>query len=68
MKIPKYIEALIEKRKKLATELISTDWKLSEWLEKNGVDVEAYDIRGGCEMYVNPWASADRIKRAIENK
>lgn len=68
MKIPKYIEALIEKRKKLASELISTDWKLSEWLEKNGVDIEEYDTRGGCEMYVNPCASASRIKQAIENK
>lgn len=68
MKIPKYIEALIKKRKKLASELISTDWKLSEWLEKNGVDVEEYDTRGGCEMYVNPRMSADRIIQAIENK
>lgn len=68
MKIPKYIEVLIEKREKLAAELISTDWKLSEWLEKNGVDVEECDTRGGCEMYVNPWDSAARIKRAIENK
>lgn len=68
MKIPKYIEVLIEKREKLAAELISTDWKLSEWLEKNEVDVEECDTRGGCEMYVNPFASAIRIKQAIENK
>jgi len=68
MKIPKYIEKLIGKRKKLAAELITTDYQLSEWLEKNEVDVEDYDTSGGCEMYVNPWDSANRIKQAIENK
>lgn len=68
MNIPKYIEKLIEKRAGLAILLNHTDYKLSEWLEKNGVEVEEYDICGGCEMYVNPWSSADRIKQAIKNK
>lgn len=68
MKIPKYIEKLMERRAGLAVLLNHADCKLAEWLEKNGVEVEEYDIYGGCEMYVNPWSSADRIKQAIEDK
>ncbi|MCI8993152.1 MAG: hypothetical protein HFG80_10620 [Eubacterium sp.] len=68
MKIPKYIEKLIEKRAGLAALLNHADYKLAEWLKKNGVEVEEYDIYGGCEMYVNPWDSAKRVKKAIEDK
>lgn len=68
MKIPKYIEKLIEKRARLAALLNQTDGELANWIEKNGIEVETYDIYGGCEMYVNPWSSAARIKQAIENK
>lgn len=68
MKIPKYIENLIDRRAGLAALLNHADRKLGEWLEKNGINVEEYDIHGGCEMYVNPWASADRIKQAIKNE
>lgn len=68
MEAPKYIKNLIDRRSELAVLLNHVDLKLSEWLEKNNIDVEEYDIRGGCEMYVNPWSSADRIKQAIKNK
>lgn len=68
MKIPKYIEKLIEKRAGLAVLLNHEDSKLTDWLEKNGVEVEEYDVYGGCEMYANPRSSADRIKQAIRNK
>lgn len=68
MKIPKYIEKLIEKRAGLAVLLNHTDHKLVEWLEKNSVEVEEFDKYWGCEMYVNPWISADRIKQAIKDK
>ena len=34
MKIPKYVERLIERRERLAWELISVSAKLDEWLEK----------------------------------
>ena len=68
MKRPKYIENLIDRRAGLAVLLNHADHKLGEWLEKNGVNVEEYDIYGGCEMYVNPWNSADRIKQAIKDK
>lgn len=68
MKIPKYIEKLIERRAELAVLLNYADHKLIGWLEKNGVEVKEYDICSGCEMYINPWDSANRIKQAIKDK
>lgn len=65
MKIPKYIEKLIDRRERLAAELNSADLSLAEWLEKNNIVVEDYDIHGGAEMYINPYSSAKRIKEAI---
>lgn len=67
MKIPKYVEKLIERRAKLASDLNSVDSQLTSWLEKNNLldKVEEYDVMTGCEMYVNPYASADRIREVI---
>ena len=65
MRIPKYIEALIQRRADLAFNLSIADYKLCEWLDKNGIIVEDYDIMTGCEMYVNPYDSARRIRQAI---
>lgn len=68
MKIPKYVEKLIAQRCKLASDLNAKDFELSEWLERNGIEVDTDDIFGGCEMYVNPASSANRIRKAIERK
>lgn len=40
MKIPQYIEKLIQKRAKLAGELNKADVKLASYLEKNEIEVE----------------------------
>lgn len=68
MKIPKYIEKLITYRANLASQLNFADAKLAKWLEKNDIEVEEYDIYGGCEMYANPFGSAKRIREKIESK
>ena len=69
MQIPKKIEKLIERRARLADELNHADNELTAWLDKKGLidKVEEYDIMTGCEMYVNPYASADRIRDVILN-
>ncbi len=69
MNIPKYVEKLIERRAKLASDLNHVDYELYKWLEKNGLNnkVEEYDVLGGCEIYVNPYASASRIREAVLN-
>lgn len=68
MKIPKYIQNLINKRAGLAAELNSADYKLSKWLDDHGIAVEDYDNYGGCEVFANPYDSAERIKQAIIKK
>lgn len=65
MEIPKYVDKLILRRAHLAEMLNDADYKLCEWLDKNEITTQEYDIRTGCEMYVNPYASADRIRQAI---
>lgn len=69
MNCPKYIEAMIRRRAKLALELCAVDYDLCEWLEKHGIldQLETYDYATGAEMYVNPLSSAQRIRKAIEN-
>lgn len=68
--MPKYIQKLISKRAQLAVELSVADATLTEWLEKNDIldSIETFDHSTGAEMYVNPWASAQRIMEAIEKK
>lgn len=65
MKCPKYIDKLIDRRARLARELLMTDYTLSEWIDKNGIEVEPEDYFGGCEVYCNPDDCAERIRQAI---
>lgn len=67
MKIPKKIEKIIARRAKLAADLMNADSQLVDWLEtKDLIDkIEEYDILTGAEMYVNPYDSADRIRKVI---
>lgn len=68
MKCPQYIIDLLRKRAESAERFLHYDVQLAEWLEKNGIEVETYDIGGGVESISNPWASSLRIKDAIEQK
>lgn len=65
MWLPKRIEKLIDRRAKLAADLMDADYELSEWIDKHEILVEECDYRTGCEIYTNPYASARRIKEAI---
>lgn len=66
MKCPKYIKDLCYKRAKAASKFIDYDYKIYEWLEEHDVQVEDFDILTGCESIVNPYASSERIIKAIE--
>lgn len=70
MKCPKYITAMIDRRARLASELNKVDYDLCEWLDNHGIldKLETFDTFGGAEMYVNPWSSAERIRKAIEEE
>ena len=67
MKCPNYIRDLCYKRAKAASRFIDYDYKIYEWLEDHNVEVEDFDILTGCESIVNPYASSDRIIKAIED-
>ena len=68
MKIPKYIEKLLDRRAKIGNELLEIDWKITEFINKYEIEAEDYDYCTGVEMYSNPYASARRVKEAIRNK
>ena len=66
MKCPQYIKELLRKRAACAENFTNYDCQIADWLEKHGIEVETYDIGGGCESISNPWRSSNRILEAIE--
>lgn len=66
MNCPKYIKDLCCKRANAAAKFADYDYKIYEWLEEHNIQVEDFDILTGCESLVNPYASSDRIIKAIE--
>ena len=72
MKIPKNIEKLLDKRQKLAEDLICANADLDDWLEKNGADLTDADICDavltGCMIYCEPSNAKRIVIDYIENK
>lgn len=66
MKIPKYVQRLIDRRCNLACQLQIASCELDEWLEKNHIECEDYDVCTGVEIYCNPCDSKERIISAIK--
>lgn len=67
MKLPKYIERLLDRRARLAIDLMAVDYKITEFINKYNIEVESYDYCTGVEIYANPYDSARRVKEAILN-
>jgi hypothetical protein len=65
MKIPKYIDTILKKRRRYASLLMDVSCALDDWLDKNNIECEEYDICTGVEMYVNPFDSERRVREAI---
>lgn len=70
MKIPKYIDKLIERRMKLAYELMDVSSQLDSWLENNDFDLsELSDYTcTGCMIYCEPDAAASNLRQDILDK
>lgn len=68
MKCPKYIKQALLSRANHAERFLVLDAMLTEWLEKNSIQVDGCDIDGGVEAYANPHDSSSRILEAIEAK
>ena len=65
MKIPKYIQKLIDRRCKLADQLAEVSYDLDVWLDKHNIECETCDTHTGVEIYCNPCSSKQRIINCI---
>lgn len=72
MKIPKKIEKVIEKRRKLAEELNSMNMILDDWIEAHGGNLNDPDICDsvvtGCMIYCEPDNAAFTVTKYILEK
>lgn len=68
MKIPKYIEAALQRRVRAAFNFLSADDVISEFIEKNNIEIDPEDYGCGVDSLLNPRESAEAIRNAILNK
>lgn len=66
MKVPKYIEDALNRRARAADIFQKADDIISDFIDKNHIEVPMEDYCGGVESYVNPWESIDSIRFCIE--
>lgn len=69
MKLTKRMENLIDKRTKLANQLMDVCQDVDNLIEELGLEdvVDSSDWSSGCEIYSNPDESGDRLKNVIKN-
>lgn len=68
MKVPKYITTALERRARAAQAFFEADEIVSEFIEKNGIEVDSADYRLGAEALFTPWESVERVIEAIGAK
>ena len=68
MKIPKYVERLIQRRERLALELMEVSAGLDEWLEKNNISTASDYTSNGCMIYCEPSTTSRLVRENILNK
>lgn len=68
MKIPKYVQKIIDRRWKLAEELNDVSTKLDEWLENNGIPICNDYTTTGCMIYCEPYNAKRCVEADILNK
>lgn len=65
MRIPKYIEEALRKRTNAAYRFMDYDCIVSDFIEKNGIDVDGVHYGLGCDSFFDPENSADAVRKAI---
>ena len=72
MEIPNKIQKLLDKRMKLAIDLMDVTNRLDSWLEQNGADLTDSDITDstltGCMIYAEPGNAKRNVEDYIRNK
>lgn len=66
--IPKYIERLLQRRRKLAMDLMSVSSDLDHYCERIGVDMDSpyNSVYTDVTIYCEPWTAYNNTKEAIE--
>lgn len=65
MRVPKYIREALERRARAAETWEKYDCIITDFIEKNDIDVPSEDYCGGVEGIVHPWDSANTILNCI---
>ncbi len=69
---PKKVQKLLDRRERIAMNLISVTAELDTWLEKNGADFTDFDIidstLSGCMIYCEPVNARNNVEDYIKNK
>lgn len=65
MRIPKYIDEALRKRANAACRFMNYDCIVSDFIEKNGIQLDTMHYRLGCESLINPDNSANAVRQAI---
>ena len=72
MKVPKKIEKILDRRAKIAMELMYLNTELDKWLESKGTDLTDEKINDavltGCMIYAEPWTANRIVRDYIENE
>ena len=71
MKIPKRIQKILDRREKIAFDLIHLERELDDWLESKGVDLGDPDISDAvlsdCMIYTEPDSAKSQVEDYIKN-
>ena len=65
MKIPKYIDEALIKRRNAAAKLMDYCAIVDEFIEKNGIDVPYEDYLCGVEIYTHPYDCEESVRKCI---
>lgn len=68
MRIPKYIDEMLERKARVAEKYNELEYQIDTWLRKNNIEIELCDDSGGTEGIVNPRDSIARIRQCILEK
>lgn len=72
MKIPQKVQRLLNRRERLAMDLMDVTCKLDNWLEEKGADLTDPDITDstltGCMIYAEPGSARINVEDYIKNK
>jgi len=72
MEIPKKIQKLLDRRERLAMDLMNVTSELDSWLEKKGADFTDSNLKDsvltGCMIYAEPGTARTNVADYIKNQ